>query len=113
MNATATNFSFQDVVLLDDGNFSVSVREGAGDDATAPRGYLQHRCYEGVTTPDGYECVGMFEPEGSRWVARTDATYDPRTGADCRRLGRFASRVDAVAALWAARHKAHCRHRSD
>lgn len=98
-----------DVVILDDGLFYVGLNcNYRSDDAP---GFLERRCYFGVTTPGGYECIGSFNRglDGS-WTASIDVHYDAATDSDARVLGRFSDRLDAIAALWGARHQAHCRH---
>lgn len=98
-----------DVVILDDGMFYIDLNCNYSP-ALAP-GFLQHRCYVGVTTPGGYECVGSFDQKhDGMWEASIDIEYDHETESDARILGRFPTRLDAIAALWAARHQAHCRH---
>jgi len=95
--------------ILDDGDFYVELN--CNDSSAAAAGFLQRRCYVGVTTPGGYECIGSFERDVlGRWRASIDAVYDEQTGSDSRTLGCFADRLDAIVALWAARHAAYCRH---
>ena len=98
------------IQILDDGEYYVELN-GNYPPAEAP-GFLQRRCYVGVTTPSGYACVGSFEcsPRGT-WQASIDAPYDPATGSDSRSLGQHRSRLDAIVALWSARREALCRHR--
>ena len=98
--------------ILDDGEYYVELNDNYPP-AEAP-GFLQRRCYVGVTTPGGYECVGGFERNArGLWQASIDAAYDPTTGSDSRLLGQHRSRLDAIAALWSARRRALCRHRDD
>lgn len=107
--ATPTRQAARDVVILDDGAFYIELNCNHSP-ALAP-GFLQHRCYVGVTTPGGYECVGSFEQKPDRmWEASIDIEYDSKTDSDAKSLGRYPTRLDAIAALWAARHEAHCHH---
>ena len=107
-----TTYTLHRALVLDDGEFYVELNENFAVDE-AP-GFLQRRCYVGVTTPGGYECVGSFaqDPRG-RWQASVYAPYDPVTDSDSRSLGRHNSRMDAIVALWSARRQALCRHKSD
>ena len=96
--------------ILDDGEFYVELNGNVPPAQAA--GFLQRRCYVGVTTPGGYECVGSFERNAAgHWQASIDAVYDPKTGSDNRPLGVHPTRLDAIAALWSARRDAFCRHR--
>lgn len=97
-------------VVLDDGSFYVELY--ADDQTAEAAGFLQRRCYVGVTTPGGYECIGSFERDVVRggWRALVDQAYEPSSDSDCRQVGRFAQRLDAIVALWGARHSALCRH---
>lgn len=98
-------------VILDDGEFYIELNANFGP-GNAP-GFLQRRCYVGVTTPGGYECVGSFGrcSVTGMWSASIDAPYDPRTDSDARLIGSYPRRLDAIVALWSARQLAHCRHR--
>jgi len=67
--------------ILDDGDFYVELN--CNDSSAAAAGFLQRRCYVGVTTPGGYECIGSFERDVlGRWRASIDAVYDEQTGSD-------------------------------
>src|ERR1019366_10017329 len=107
-----TTQASEGIQILDGGEYYVELNVNFPA-ADAP-GFLQRRCYVGVTTPGGYECVGSFaqDPRG-RWHASVDASYDPVTDSDSRSLGRHNSRMDAIVALWRARRQALCRHKSD
>ena len=105
------------IVVLDDGQFYVELCAELCADlerSHAPGtegGFLQRRCYVSVTSPGGYECIGSFGRSGDGcWEASIDAPFDPATGSDRRRLACGTSRLDAVVAIWAARHDARCRH---
>ena len=102
----------ESVVILDDGEFCVALNADFPS-AIAP-GFLQRRCYVGVTTPDGYECVGSFDQDKQgMWCPSVDSTYDETTDRVCLSLGAHVRRLDAIVALWGARRQAHCRHRDD
>ena len=98
------------LVILDDGRYYIELNVNHPR-ASAP-GFLQRRCYVGVTTPDGYECLGSFEQDSRSglWLASISRPYDEAIDSDCENLGRFPRRLDAVVALWGARHRAYYRH---
>jgi hypothetical protein len=97
-------------VIADDGEYYIELNGNYGA-AEAP-GFLQRRCYTGVTTPGGYECVGSFERDAQGlWQASIDAPYDEETDSDSRSLGHFAERMNAIVTLWGKRHEAYCRHK--
>ncbi|POR07961.1 hypothetical protein [Diaphorobacter sp. LR2014-1] len=92
----------KDQIILDDGVYFVDLNCNY-ETAKAP-GFLQRRCSNGLTTPGGYECVGSFDKAADgTWRADVNAAYDPETDGDCRRVIEGVSRMDAIAALWAAR----------
>jgi hypothetical protein len=105
-----TTTSDTNVMLLDDGLFYVDLNCNYPP-AFAP-GFLQRRCYLGVTTPGGYECVGSFDRSASdgMWEDSIDVPYNPAADSDARLIGRFPKRLGAIVALWGSRHEAHCRH---
>lgn len=106
MNATNTN---DRLIILDDGDYYIELDSNCS--LAAGPGYLQRRCYEGVTTPGGYECVGSFDKTPSNtWTANINANDCEKTGLDTKRLGEYKNRLDAVMALWKGRHKALCKH---
>lgn len=97
------------ISVLDDGEFYIELN--VNSPAREAPGFLQRRCYVGVTTPGGYECIGSFEREpAGGWSASIDIPYDEEADSDSRRLGHFDERLDAIAALWGARRDAYCRH---
>ena len=84
------------------------------DAACVAPGFLQRRCYVGVTTPGGYECIGGFERDArDLWHAKIDMPYNDIRDSDSLEVGAFSERLDAIVALWGMRHKAHCRHRAE
>lgn len=100
----------QSLVILDDGRYSIELHANSPR-ARAP-GFLRRRCYVGVTTPEGYECLGSFAQEfgSGLWVAAINALYDEARDSDSRVVGRFPRRLDAIVALWGARGDAYQRH---
>jgi len=107
-----TTHTAQRALILDDGDYYVELNENFPA-AIAP-GFLQRRCYVGVTTPGGYECIGSFERQaGGVWRASVDSLYDPSTDSDSRSVGEYAGRLDVIVALWSARRDALCRHRGE
>ena len=96
-------------LVLDDGEYTVELAAGYLE-REAPV-LLLHRCYEGVTTPDGQECIGRVgRGEHGLWTASVQGRFDERRGSDARQLGWFVERNDAISALWQARRDAYCRH---
>ncbi len=99
-------------LVLDDGQFFVEL-DGNYSPCVAP-GYLRRRCYVGVTTPGGYECIGGFDRDArGLWQATIDMPYNDVRDTDSLEVGGFEKRLDAIVALWGIRHKAHCRHHSE
>lgn len=98
------------LVLLDDGEFYVE--RNANFDRDTANGFLHRRCAVSLTAPGGYECIGSYERRpGGTWNASINASYDPETDSDSRELGdTFKTNVEAIAALWSARHEAYCGH---
>jgi hypothetical protein len=96
------------LLLLDDGNYYIE-RNCNGDPLTT-NGFLHRRYVFGTTKPAVYECLGSYErtPSGE-WTARINAAYDPTSDCDACELGSFKRNVEAIAALWKARYKAHTR----
>lgn len=93
-------------VSLDDGDFYVEHNQNYPVDAG--NGFLLRRCSQTVTTPGGYECVGGYEHLlNGLW--RSHISADCTEESDCRSLGEFASRSEAIAQLWLNRHLAVCR----
>lgn len=93
-------------VLLDDGEFYVE--HNAGYPLERGNGFLLRRCKVTLTTPGGYECVGGYnqKPDG-QWCADVHVLFDEASDSDCCRVGVYGDRLDAIAALWLARHTAH------
>lgn len=93
-------------IVLDDGSIYVDLN--ANYEASKAPGFLMCRCDFGPTRPEGVECIGSFgKSTDGTWNARINALYDPLLDSDCRVVASGASRMDAIAALWTARHDAH------
>lgn len=99
----------KDQTILDDGEYFIDLN--CNYEASIAPGFLQRRCAYSVTTPGGFECVGVFEKslDGS-WRADVNSAYDPDTDGDCRVVIQGVSRMDAIAALWANRKTALTSH---
>lgn len=96
-------------VLLDDGEFFV--QHNINYPATAGNGFLMRRCRLSLTTPEAAECVGGYDLRlDGKWHASISTAYDERTDSDCRPLGGFVNRLDAIHALWNHRHEAATKH---
>jgi hypothetical protein len=98
------NISTGKVFLLDDGSFFVV---GADGGAQGSAGFLERRCAISPETPNGTECLGAFvqRPDG-KWEARISTKFDMASRSDCKILSTSSERVDAIVALWRARHEA-------
>jgi len=97
------------LVLLDDGEYFV--QHNINYPPTAGNGFLMRRCELSLTSPEGAECVGGYELKvDGKWLSDIHTYHDPRTDSDCRVLGRFDSRNDAIHSLWQHRHEALTRH---
>ncbi len=83
-------------LLLDDGTFFM-FSDGA----------LWRRCEVSRDSPRGRRCVGMFFSAGSGWSARIARPYDATTQRDFETVLADVDRLDAIAALWRARSRAH------
>ncbi|CAE6865766.1 hypothetical protein R69658_07854 [Paraburkholderia aspalathi] len=93
-------------VLLDDGEYFV--RHNVNYPPTAGNGFLMRRCRYALTTPEGAECVGRYELKlDGKWLVDIAAYPDDDNDADCRVIGRFDGRLDAIHALWQHRHAAN------
>lgn len=95
------------IILFDDGTYYIE--HNVNYPITQGNGFLLRRCAITVTTPGGYECVGIYERTVTgKWKVSIDA---PDTAeSDSVELGRFADRLDAISVLWKHRHEAFCRH---
>jgi len=95
-------------VLLDDGEYFV--QHNVNYPPSAGNGFLMHRCQYGLTTPEGAECIGGYDLKlDGKWHVDI-ARYPDDDAADCRVIGRFDNRLDAIHALWQHRHEAVTRH---
>jgi hypothetical protein len=92
-------------VLLDDGEFVVV--SAAGDGLRRCAGFLERRCGLSAETPNGLECLGAFvQRTDGAWEARISTPIDAASGTDCKVVAASNDRLDAVVALWQARHQA-------
>jgi hypothetical protein len=99
----------KELILQDDGLYYIE-RNCNGDPDTT-NGFLQHRCPVTATTPGGYECVGSYERNLSgTWRASIDVPYVEDSDIETQEFGPFGTRIEAIAALWIARHSAYCRY---
>lgn len=88
-------------VLLDDGTLYTALDPNASNPEDAP-GQLRVRCAAGVRTPYRFDCIGEFRQQNDgSWMAYIDAGDG---GAFV--VATDVSRLDAICALWRARHRA-------
>lgn len=106
-------------VVLDDGEFIVDMNESpcveTSSDGKSPAGpgcgFLFHRCQPDPLAFNGLERVGEYGFQDGQWVASIEQkTSVFRAGYVPPALGAFPSRMDAIAALWAARRDAWLLH---
>lgn len=96
-------------ILLDDGEYFVE--HNVNYPPERGNGFLMRRCATSMTAPEGSECVGGYSLDtGGKWHADIHAPLDEDTDSDCRALGMFDNRLDAIGTLWQRRREAHCRH---
>ncbi|MDR6495169.1 hypothetical protein J2797_005085 [Paraburkholderia terricola] len=95
--------------LPDDGEYFM--QPNGNYPATAGNGFLMRRCCLSVIRHRGIECLGGYDlkPDGN-WLVDIATHYDLDTDADCRVIGRFENRLDAIDALWQHRHEVAIRH---
>jgi hypothetical protein len=95
----------QPTILLDDGEYFIAL--GAGREQAVAAGFLEHRCARSDAAPRGAECVGAFfgGPEGT-WSARIASAADGHPEVEYDTIVAGAKRLDAIVALWLARHDA-------
>ncbi|WP_109479110.1 hypothetical protein [Paraburkholderia sp. C35] len=97
------------LVLLDDSEYFV--QHNVNYPPTAGNGFLMRRCAVSMTSPEGAECVGGYDlTVDGKWHAQIQKPLDRETDTDCRELGAFESRNEALHALWTHRHEALTRH---
>jgi hypothetical protein len=90
---------------LDDGRYVLTISEHDG--ASVDFGELECRCPISAETPKGLRCIGTFFADGhGAWSARIATRFDPATYSDSVEVVAGASRLDAIAAAWQARHRA-------
>jgi hypothetical protein len=96
-------------LLLDDGEYYVEHNPNCEPDRG--NGFLMRRCEVSTTAPGGEECVGSYVLwADGKWHADVNTPYDEDTDSDCRSVGMFDNRLDAIGTLWQKRHEAYCRH---
>ena len=92
--------------VLEDDDFCVALNHSQAEDAA--NGRLQRKCFVGPHSPDGLSCVGSFGQDANgTWSAKIAAPLDPLTDSDCEVVARGVERLDAIVALWQARHRAY------
>jgi hypothetical protein len=96
-------------ILLDDGEYFIEHNQNYPADRG--NGFLMRRCQRSLTAPEGAEVVGGYgQKVDGKWHADIQAHHDTDPDADCRVVGVFDERLDAIHALWAHRHEAMTRH---
>lgn len=97
------NAAADDKILLDDGEYFI--QHNANYPLESSNGFLmKRRSFGEADAIGGYDC----QIEG-KWHVDVTASWDDETETDCRTVGSFDDRLDAIAALWLARHEAHSR----
>lgn len=92
--------------FLDDGQFFVEWNNNFARDSG--NGFLMVRCEPGLTAPAGVTVAGGYEQgTNGKWSADLLAPYDDEKDSDCRVLGEFETRNEAIAALWKERESAY------
>lgn len=101
--SNSNNESFER--FIDDGRYFIEWNKNYERDRG--NGFLLVRCHFGLTAPQGFTPAGGYEqlPNGF-WLADVNAPYDEDLDSDVRRLGEYATRNEAIAALWEARETA-------
>lgn len=96
------------IIILNDGQYRIHLNRHFNP-ATAP-GFLEVHCPL-PRIPAGYEHIGSYEQlADGRWKAVIDIPHSIETGENWRMIYRGRNRLDAIAALWMARHDAYYRH---
>ena len=92
--------------VLEDEDYFVALDDRRAEDMSD--GQLQRKCLVSSGTPGGVSCVGSFGQDlNGTWSAKIAAPFDPVTGCDCEVVSQGVERLDAVVALWRARHRAY------
>jgi hypothetical protein len=95
-------------LLLDDGVFFVEHNVNYAPESG--NGFLHCRCPLS-SLPGGSECVGSYVlMADGKWHADVNTPLDEDTDSDCRSLGAFDDRLDAIGTLWRHRHEAYRRY---
>lgn len=98
----------EDKILLDDGEYFIE--HNVNYPLERGNGFLMKRRPVSRTFPGGEEAIGGYDLKlDGKWQADVSAPWDEKTDSDCRSLGKFAGRLDAIATLWLARAEAFSR----
>jgi hypothetical protein len=94
------------VVVLDDHEFYVCLNDSQAADIAC--GFLERRCFVSTSAPAGFECVGSFfmRADGT-WSAHIAKASDHIDESDFTVVTEGVERLDAIVALWRARHQAY------
>lgn len=104
--STPSTSTSRGAVVLDDGTFHVELN--ATSPAARAFGFLERRVPVSARHPGGFYCLGSFHMHADgTWRASINVPYDESTGSDSMRVLEGASRIEAIVALWRARHLAH------
>jgi UDP-N-acetylglucosamine 2-epimerase len=91
-------------MLLDDGRYFVVTASGG---LQSNAGFLERRCAVSAATPDGSECLGAYVLGlNGDWEARISTKFNIASSSDCMIVEISNDRLDAIVALWRARHGA-------
>lgn len=92
-------------IFIDDGTYYI--QGNINGDRVDTNGFLHRRCPVSMTTPGGYDCPGGYQRDvHGKWVADINIDWDDQSQSDCKSVGTFNTRNEAIAALWAHRHEA-------
>lgn len=97
-----------DHVLLEDEKFLVEHNGNYSLDKG--NGFLLERCDYSLTTPEGIKCIGGYDQKlDGTWTADSVRRPDEDNDSDAHPLGVFATRNEAITALWLDRHNVRAR----
>lgn len=100
------NVAPADKILLDDGEYFI--KHNVNYPLDSGNGFLMKRRPVCRAFPGGEDAIGGYDCKiDGLWYADVNAPWDETTESDCRMLGKFADRLDAIATLWLARHEAY------
>lgn len=93
-------------ILLDDGEYFIQHNVNYAIDRG--NGFLMKRVPVSHSAPGGEIVIGEYDCKlDGKWLVDVRAPWDEIAETDCRVLGNFADRLDAIATLWLARHEAY------